>query len=252
MVTATQGIDPPAPKANGYSAWRSQVIATCWGLPHGLASYWMSGGGWFVPVGHPVAMPLALIASTQPTTLEWVQLIPLGSAVIAILALLVAVSNRNTARQALALATQQEERRVARLTVTVDEAVSWRRHEAPRWVGIKILAVNPTDRDAALVGADLHVTYTLRSGHAMTVKLRHETKGEAFPDSVAALDLPARLQANGAVAGWLTFPLPTDLLPAGAGIDRYDAVLQDSRGISATVSASILREVNHEQASDGP
>ncbi|WP_157545434.1 hypothetical protein [Hamadaea tsunoensis] len=197
-------------------------------------------------------MHLALIASTQPSTLEWAQLIPLGSAVIAILALLVAVSNRNTARQALALASQQEERRVARLTVTLDEAVSWRRQEASRWVGIKILAVNPTDRDAALVGADLHVTYTLRSGRTMTLKLRHETTGEAFPDGVVAIDLPVRLQANGAVAGWLTFPLPADLFPAGAGIDRYDAVLQDSRGISATVSASILREVNHDQAADGP
>jgi hypothetical protein len=173
------------------------------------------------------------------------------SAVVALLALLVALSNRKTARRALALSVQQEERRAARLTVTLDDSTSWRLPGAPRWVGMKILAVNPTDRDAALVGADLHVAYALPTGCAMTVKVRHEATADAFPADITALDLPVRLQANGAVAGWLMFRLPSDLFPNGAGIDRYDAVLQDSRGISATVSASVLREVNHDQTPSG-
>jgi hypothetical protein len=112
---------------------------------------------------------------------------------------------------------------------------------------MKILAVNPTDRDAALVGADLHVAYTLPTGLATAVKVRHETTGDGFPAEITALDLPVHMQANGAVAGWLTFQLPADLFPNGAGIDRYDAVLQDSRGIAETVSASVLREVSHDQ-----
>jgi hypothetical protein len=181
---------------------------------------------------------------------DWTRWVPVASAVVAILALLVALSNRNTARRALALSAQQEERRAARLTVSLDDSASWRLPNAPRWVGMKILAVNPTDRDAALVGADLHITYTLTTGHAMTVKLRHETSGEAFPSKITALDLPARLQANGAVAGWLMFRLPAGLLPHGAGIERYDAVLQDSRRIAATVSASVLQEVSREQTPD--
>ncbi|OKJ39855.1 hypothetical protein AMK25_25040 [Micromonospora sp. TSRI0369] len=180
----------------------------------------------------------------------WFRWMPVASAVVAVFALLVALSNRNTSRRALALSLQQEERRAARLTVTLDDSASWRRRDAPRWVGMKILAVNPTDRDAAVVSADLHIAYTLQSGLAMTVKVRHETTGDAFPGEVDALDLPARLQANGAVAGWLTFRLPADLFPAGAGIHRYDAVLQDSRGIAATISASVLREVGHDQRAD--
>lgn len=185
-----------------------------------------------------------------PSDSGWFRWMPVASAVVAVFALLVALSNRNTSRRALALSLQQEERRAARLTVTLDDSASWRRQDAPRWVGMKILAVNPTDRDAAVVSADLHIAYTLQSGHAMTVKVRHETTGDAFPTEVEALDLPARLQANGAVAGWLTFRLPADLFPPGAGIHRYDAVLQDSRGIAATASASVLREVGHDQRSD--
>ncbi|MDG4760496.1 hypothetical protein [Micromonospora sp. WMMD710] len=175
----------------------------------------------------------------------------MASAAVALLALLVTLSNRNTSRRALALSLQQEERRAARLDVTLADSASWRRSGASRWVGIKILAVNPTDRDATIVGAEMHVAYTLPTGYAMTVKVGHRTTGDGFPVDVAALDLPVRLPSNGAVAGWLTFELPVDLFPRGAGIQRYDAVLQDSRGITVTVSASVLREVDHDQASDG-
>jgi hypothetical protein len=53
-------------------------------------------------------------------------------------------------KRQLILREQQEERRAARLTVTLDNSVSWRLPGTPRWVGMKILAVDPTDRDAAL------------------------------------------------------------------------------------------------------
>ncbi|MEU7613890.1 hypothetical protein [Micromonospora sp. NPDC049204] len=68
---------------------------------------------------------------------------------------------------------------------------------------------------------------------------------------MTALDLPVRLESNGAVAGWLTFELPAGLFPDGSGIQRYDTVLQDSRGIAVTVSASVLPEVEDDQTSDG-
>lgn len=202
-------------------------------------------------IGHSVHMFLALVQPTVSPDPGWTRWLPVASAVVALLALLVSLSNRNTARRALRLSLQQEERRKARLTVTLDDSASWRRPGAPRWVGMKVLAVNPTDRDAALVGADLHVAYTLPSGHAMTVKIRHETTGQAYPSEITALDLPIAVLANGAIAGWLTFRLPADMFPEGAGIDRYDAVLQDSRGITATVSASALREMSHDQTANG-
>lgn len=101
------------------------------------------------------------------------------------------------------------------------------------------------------MGADLHVAYTLPTGYATVVKVRHETTGDGFPAEITALELPVHLQANGAVAGWLMFRLPADLFPVGAGIDRYDVVVQDSRDIAETVSASILREVSHGQTREG-
>jgi hypothetical protein len=196
---------------------------------------------------------MLLVLAQPPVSPDpgWTQWVPVASAAVALLALLVTLSNRNTSRRALALSMQQEERRVARLDVTLADSASWRRSGASRWVGIKILAVNPTDRDAAIVGAELHIAYTLSTGHGMTVKVGHRANGGGFPADVTALDLPARLQSNGAVAGWLTFELPADLFPRGAGIQRYDAVLQDSRGIAVTVSASVLPEVNHDETSDG-
>ncbi|MGC4850564.1 hypothetical protein [Micromonospora inaquosa] len=195
---------------------------------------------------------MLLVLAQPPVSSDsgWTQWVPVASAAVALLALLVALSNRNTSRRALALSMQQEERRAARLDVTLADSASWRRSGASRWVGIKILAVNPTDRDAAIVGAELHIAYTLPTGHAMTVKVGHRTTGDDFPGDVTALDLPVRLESNGAVAGWLTFELPAGLFPHGAGIQRYDAVLQDSRGIAVTVSASVLREVEHDQTSD--
>lgn len=88
---------------------------------------------------------MLLAIAPAPSNPDWIQWAPLASAVVALLALVVALSNRNTARPALALSLQQEKRRAARLTVTLDDSASWRRPGAPRWVGMKILAVNPTD-----------------------------------------------------------------------------------------------------------
>lgn len=89
-----------------------------------------------------------LLVMSQPSASSdpaWTQWVPVASAVVALLALLVALSNRNTARRALALSRQQEERRAARLNITLDESASWRPSGAPRWVGMRVLAVNPTD-----------------------------------------------------------------------------------------------------------
>lgn len=183
----------------------------------------------------------------QALAADWARWAPVASAAVAILALVVALSNHNIARRALALASQQEERRAARLTVSLRGSASWRFTGAPRWIGLKILAVNPTDRDGALIYANLHITYTLPSNQAITVKLRHETAGRAFPTDITTLEMPVRLQANCATAGWLMFRLPADLLPDGASIERYDMVIQDSRGIAATVSTSVLPEVSHEE-----
>lgn len=179
---------------------------------------------------------------------SWRTWVPVASAIVAVVALLVALSNRATARRALALSQQQEDRRSARLDLSLIGGLSWRRRsEGDRWIGMHVLAVNPTDRDGAIVTADLHVTYTTAAGATMVVRVPH-TGGAALPDGINGLEIPARLPSNGAVAGWLLVKLDDGLVGDGS-IDRYDAMVTDSRGPVEMVQAWVLREVTDGEAS---
>jgi hypothetical protein len=172
-----------------------------------------------------------------------------ASAIIAAFALLVAFSNRKTAKKALRLSERQEERRAARVDLSLTDGISWRPAGGGcRWIGMQVLAVNPTDRDGSLVAADLHVTYTLASGDAVVVKVPHGAGGVTLPEGITALDIPTRLQANGAVTGWLMFKLDDALIGDGT-IERYDAVIRDSRGPMEAVQAWVLREIVNGEAS---
>jgi hypothetical protein len=179
----------------------------------------------------------------------WRLWVPVASAIIAAFALLVTFSNRRTARKALGLSQRQEERRAARLDLSLTDGISWRPVGGGcRWIGVQVLAVNPTDRDGSLVAADLHVTYTLESGDGVVVKVPHGAAGVTLPEGITALDIPTPLQANGAVSGWLMFKLD-DALIADRAIERYDAVVRDSRGPVETVQAWGLREIADGEAS---
>lgn len=174
---------------------------------------------------------------------DWRTWVPVASALVAVLALLVTTSSRNTARKALALAQRQEERRLARVDVSLIDGISWRPAErGTRWIGMKVLAVNPTDRDGTLIGADLHVTYTLPSADSIVVKVPPSGAGVTFPDGIVTLEIPVRLPANGAVSGWFMYKVDDAFIPGP--IDRYDAVIRDSRGPVETVQAWVLREVD--------
>ncbi|MGH3932671.1 MAG: hypothetical protein ACRDTF_22160 [Pseudonocardiaceae bacterium] len=105
-----------------------------------------------------------------------------------------------------------------------------------------VLAVNPTDRDGSLIAADLHITYTIPGGAAMILKIPHDTKGEALPEKIAPLKIPSPIPSNGAVDGWLIFKVD-DALIGDAAIERYDAVLRDSRGPVENVQFWVLREI---------
>lgn len=178
----------------------------------------------------------------------WRTWAPVGSAIVAAVAFLVSLSNRATAKKALRLSETQENRRAARLDLSMTEGVSWRPPGEPRrWIGMHVLAVNPTDRDGSLVGADLHVTYTTADGDPMMVKVPHGPAGTTLPGEIVALEIPMRLPSNGAVAGWLVFKLD-DGVVGGGEIDRYDGVVRDSRGLTETLQAWVLREIVHGQA----
>lgn len=178
---------------------------------------------------------------------DWRNWVPVASAFVALVALVVAISNRNTARKAVALAKAQEDRRSAHLDVSLSDGIWWRPAEpGSRWICVKVLAVNPTDRDGSIVRADLHVTYTLPTGGRTVVKIEPSGTHVTFPEGIKPQEVPVRLQANGAISGWFMYEIDDDLIHGP--IDRYDIVFSDSRGPVETVQAWVMREVNDNAA----
>lgn len=184
------------------------------------------------------ALPLVAAAHVD----EWRTWASIASAVVAGLALLVSLSNRRTARRALRLSERQEERRSPGLDLSLIEAVSWRPARGVKFcgIGMQVLAINPSDRDGALVGVDLHLTYTTPTGIITTVKVPHGPRGMAIPEVIEPLEIPAALPVNGAVSGWLVFKID-DGLTGGGPIDCFEAVVRDSRGPTESVQACLGR-----------
>lgn len=149
---------------------------------------------------------MALQETTSSNVDPWQAWLPVASTIIATIALLVSLSNTKTAKRALDLSERQEGRRAARLDLSLREAISWRpAGRACRWIGVHVLAVNPTARDGSLIAADLHITYTISGGAVMDVKIPHDVNDKVFPESIAPLEVPAPLPSYGAAAGWLMF-----------------------------------------------
>ncbi|WP_157361759.1 hypothetical protein [Haloechinothrix halophila] len=171
------------------------------------------------------------------------------SVAIAAGSFIVALFSSRTARQSLKLSKEQERRRVARLDVSLVKAVSWCPvNSKQRWIGARVLAVNPTDRDGAIVQADLHVTYSTSDGANVVAKIPHDPMGTCFPKGIEEFDLPISLPANGAVDGWLVFGLSHALLE-GVTVERYEAVVRDSRGPLESVHPWVLEEIEDCEAS---
>lgn len=183
-----------------------------------------------------------LVAISQEAANEWRTFAAIASASLAFLALMVSLANRRTAKKALSLSEAQEERRAARLDLSLDESVAWRADSGGgRYVGMKVTAVNASDRDGALVRADLHVTYESTAGHSHLVKIPH-TGDASIPGRGESLRLPASLANNGALSGWLVFEIAPGLL-GGGHASRYDAVVSDSRGLVEVVQAAVLHDI---------
>ena len=186
--------------------------------------------------------------SADPTS--WLEVTSLGVAILSfLLALAVGLWNRSTAKRALTLAEQQEARREARIDLSLDESVSWRNaYPGGRLLGFHLLITNPTDRPSSLVGAELRLTY----GSDLvitTVKVRHdqEVRDAALPETVRPLELPARLDSNGAVAGWFLFRVDGGLT-GGHPIDRYDVAVRDVHGIEELMQVTVFREASGDEA----
>jgi hypothetical protein len=169
-----------------------------------------------------------------PVVTAWLQ--DYGALVVAALSLGVSVAfgvrNRSTAKRALELSEQQEARRTPRLDLRLLESVAWRGiGTTPRILGFNVVVANPTDRQSALVRAELHLTYTINAV-VTTVKVPQAAPEslDHVPEQVSQTPLPARLDAGDAVSGWFLFSCDDDLT-GGSPIDRYDFVLRDTHAV---------------------
>jgi hypothetical protein len=168
-----------------------------------------------------------------------------GSATIALLALAGTVFNARVARRALRLSEQQEDLRKARLDLSVVDQVSIAHpSKRERWIGVDVLAVNPSDRDGSIFRAELHLTYSTSSGHLMVIRIPHANAGA--PATTPPLQVPVALPAARAVQGWLVFRLPDELIGSGR-IERYDVEVTDSRGLIERVQPWVMREVDDDE-----
>lgn len=156
------------------------------------------------------------------------------------------LSSRLAARRALALAEQQEARRRPRLDLSIVESCSWRVEGSPRRVGCCLLISNPTDTQNTLVGADLRVTYEVRSV-LTTVKVTPGSDVEAF-SHIEPASLPIRLTASSAVVKWFLFVLDDDLT-GGSPIERYDIAVRDVHGVEESIQLATFREILDDEAS---
>jgi hypothetical protein len=148
-----------------------------------------------------------------------------------------------SAKEALRLAREQDERSRARLNVELKDAIRWFSANDPfRYFGVRLLVVNPSDSSGTLVGAELHVSYRTVNGRLLMLKVPHDVKGVALPEEISPITLTAGLPSNGALDGWLIFQVPYSMLEQ-AEIEGYIVTLYDSRNMRRTVQPSIFRRI---------
>jgi hypothetical protein len=183
-----------------------------------------------------------LTAGDGPTTEDWASVgIAAGALVIAFG---FGISNRRTARRALALSERQEGRRQSRLDLQSINALAWTRdHGRDRILGVDLVVANPTDVGNSIVETELRITYST-NGVLTTVKVPCTPLQRLSPPvpPIETVDLPARLEPHGAAAGWFTFHVPEPLL-GGRRIEGYEIVVVDVHGIEATRKLAIFPEV---------
>jgi hypothetical protein len=161
---------------------------------------------------------------------------------VAVIALLVSMSQTRIAKKALRLSLLQDERSHARLEANLRNAVDWFSDEASRWIGVHVLVLNASDSQGALTEAELSITYRTSTGRLLVLKVPYNVRSDDLPEGVARIVLPAALSNNGAVEGWLTFQVHNSLLE-GAAVESYTVTVYDSRGISANVQPIIFQRV---------
>ena len=157
------------------------------------------------------------------------------------------LANRATARRALQISERQEARHQSVLGLYLIEPVAWSHSElAERILGFHVLVSNPTDRPTSVVSAELHLTYSV-GGVLTTVKVPAvgEAHSDLVPADLASIELPGRVDANDALAGWLLFRISPELI-GGAAVERHELVIRDVHGIEERLQVAVFRELRRE------
>jgi hypothetical protein len=184
-------------------------------------------------------MQIHLISGTS--TANWASVGMAGGALL--VALVLGLSNRRTARRALALSERQEARRESPIDIYLNTSSGWRRAAArDRLLGFHLVISNPSDRPTSIVSAELHLTYS--TGQVLTTvkvpPLASLAQDAPAPD-VDPVALPLRLDANDSVSGWFVFQLQDELV-ASRSIEGYAVVLRDVHRIEVAVQATVFLE----------
>jgi len=173
-----------------------------------------------------------------PEVASW---LPLAAIVVATASMLVTLSNRRTAREALKISETQEARRAARLDVYIKDSISDRIVEPPnRWIIAHLILQNPTDRNASVSFVDLLISYRL-ADRSIELKVPYDPDSakKQFSD-LSVLVTPVEIKDNGAVRGIVAFRIEPELILVP--INQFQIEVHDTRGIMESIDLTILRE----------
>lgn len=179
--------------------------------------------------------------------------VPVGVLLIAMASLIVARRSGATARSALGLNQEQDERRKAGLAVRLVSAVCLRSRSERRYL-FDIVVRNPSDRPNSIPEAELWIDYSL-AGRPVVVRVpwrRDSDTATATPAQGAAiagapshsggkLTLPISLATNDSTVGLLCVVVPVQLV-GSSEIQRVRLMLFDTFGRSVEVNCEIVQD----------
>jgi hypothetical protein len=183
----------------------------------------------------------------RPETIVWGA--ALASSAAAWLGLLISAISLSTSRRAIRITERQEERRKPLL---IPELRNGHFRTSPdgsaRLYTFLIAVSNRSDTDNAIAHLELRLTYAVREGIDVTMKLPADTAAaKTSPQGTEIrLAVPSSIGAHQTVSGWCFFRVERSILERPNVIQRYVIALIDSHGIEATLEPIIVQEYRSE------
>jgi hypothetical protein len=173
----------------------------------------------------------------------------LASSAAAWIGLLISAISLSTSRRAIRITERQEERREPLLIPELRNGHFRTNPDGSARLYAFLIAVsNRSDTDNAIAHLELRLTYAVREGVDVTVKLPADTalpKG-ASQGAETRLAVPSSIGAHQTVSGWCFFRVERSILERPNTIQRYLIAVIDSHGIEATLEPIIVQEYRSE------